>query len=142
MLTSFEEWKTTKLDELQVGDQSPINNRKIAQAFGDTTSVANPLYMSQLKPKIEGLWRRNIYKAENENPGSTADPGRMRLLQDQFIKDVMTVLTKVVRGDDAGGGRSVFWNRGSMNSRPDQADKNPTSDFSSQNMGQGPQLEQ
>jgi hypothetical protein len=146
MLTSFEEWKSNKqIAELQVGDQNPINNRKIGQAFGDATSVANPKYMSYLKPRIDGLWRLNMYKAEKQNPGSTADPGRMRQLQDQFIKDLVVVITKSVRGNDAGGGRAVNFNRGAMNMRQGQMptpspQQNPAADLSSQTMGQGPQL--
>lgn len=156
MLTSFSEWKNRKIDELQVGNQDPTNFRKLGLAFGDATSVANPKYMSYLKPRIDGLWRMNMYKAEKDNPGSTADPGRMRQLQDQFIKDLSTVIIKVVKGDEAGGGRSVNMNRRDLNqrSRPSLTPNNQPAgprlaqdtvqdspaNLSAQRMGQGSQL--
>lgn len=120
-MKSYHEWKDQKgrsLSEFQLPSaptKPGINFRKLGQGFGDATSIANPKFMSYLKPRIDGLWRLVTYKAEKDNPGSMADPGRLRQLQDEFIRDLMTTITKLVRGDEAGAGRSVNLNRRDMN---------------------------
>lgn len=106
-MKTYENWKADKISE-------DMNYAKMGQATGDTTMMAGSANTTTLSGKIKMLLSKKMRQADRDNPGSTTDPGRMNMLKDEFIRELMAVVVHVVRGDDAGSGRSVNYRRGSL----------------------------
>lgn len=105
-IKTFKEWKL-QIDEME---NSETNFRMMGRAMGGATQSLDVSLLTKLRQNINFILNKRIQEEERKNPGVTADPGRLLTIKNDLLQSIITVVTRLILGDDAGSGATVNYN--------------------------------